>query len=133
MRPAPEGAERRKESADGQRQARRNAVAATIRLDKLGRLANRPNLIVTADVPVHVSGYSSNQLWPYESGVSQNWTGLGAPVAGPNAPTIAVVDSGIQPRADFGNRVLANVKLSTLPNDSAGDGRGHGTFVAGIA
>ena len=110
-----------------------DAVAATIRLDKLGKLANKPNLIVTADVPVHVSGYSSNQLWPYESGVSQNWTGLGAPTPGPNAPTIAVVDSGIQNRPDFGNRVLANVKLSTLPNDSAGDGRGHGTFVAGIA
>ena len=110
-----------------------DAVAATIRLDKLGRLANRPNLIVTADVPVHVSAYSSNQLWPYESGVSQNWTGVNAPAPGPNAPTIAVVDSGIENRADFGNRVLANVKLSTLPQDSPGDGRGHGTFVAGIA
>ena len=110
-----------------------DAVAATIRLDKLGKLASRPNLIVTADVPVHVSAYSSNQLWPYESGVSQNWTGLGAPPTGPGAPTIAVVDSGIENRPDFGNRVLANVKLSTLPNDSPGDGRGHGTFVAGIA
>jgi serine protease AprX len=29
--------------------------------------------------------------------------------------------------------VLANVKFSTLPDDSPGDGRGHGTFVAGIA
>src|SRR5436190_2024398 len=98
-----------------------DAVAATIRLDKLGKLASRPNLIVTADVPVHVSAYSSNQLWPYESGVSQNWTGLGAPPTGPGAPTIAVVDSGIENRPDFGNRVLANVKLSTLPNDSLGD------------
>jgi serine protease AprX len=110
-----------------------DAVAATIRLDKLGKLANRPNLIVTPDVPVHVSGYSSNQLWPYETGVAQNWTGNKAPTPGPNAPTIAVVDSGIQNRDDFGNRVLASVKLGTLPNDSSGDGRGHGTFVAGIA
>jgi subtilisin family serine protease len=110
-----------------------DAVAATIRLDKLGKLANRPNLVVTADAPVHVSAYSSNQLWPYETGVSQNWTGINAPAPGPGAPTIAVVDSGIEKRADFGNRVLANVKLGTLPNDSAGDGRGHGTFVAGIA
>jgi serine protease AprX len=29
--------------------------------------------------------------------------------------------------------VLANVNFSTLPENSAGDGRGHGTFVAGIA
>ena len=57
----------------------------------------------------------------------------GTPSRGP-APTIAVVDSGIQAgRADFGNRVLAQVNLSTLPDNSAGDGRGHGTFVAGIA
>jgi serine protease AprX len=110
-----------------------DAVAATIRLDKLGKLASRPNLIITADAPVHVSGYSSNQLWPYETGVAQNWTGINAPTPGPGAPTIAVVDSGIEKRADFGNRVLANVKLSTLPQDSPGDGRGHGTFVAGIA
>ena len=110
-----------------------DAVAVTIRADKLRDLLTRRNLIITADVPVHVSAYSSNQLWPYEAGVAQNWTGVGAPTPGPGAPTIAVVDSGIENRADFGNRVLANVKLSTLPQDSPGDGRGHGTFVAGIA
>ena len=111
-----------------------DAVAVTVRADKLRELANRPNLVVTADVPVHVSGYSSNQLWPYETGVAKNWTGPFAATPGPNAPTIAVVDSGIQAdRADFGGRVLASVKLGTLPDDSPGDGRGHGTFVAGIA
>jgi serine protease AprX len=110
-----------------------DAVAVTLRADKLARLMKQSNLIITADVPVHVSGYSSNQLWPYESGVSRGWTGPDAPLPG-TAPTIAVVDSGIQAnRADFGNRVLANVNFSTLPDNSAGDGRGHGTFVAGIA
>jgi len=105
----------------------------TVRADKLARLMKQPNLIITADVPVHVSGYSSNQLWPYESGVSRGWSAPDAPLPG-TAPTIAVVDSGIQAnRADFGNRVLANVNLSTLPDNSPGDGRGHGTFVAGIA
>ena len=29
--------------------------------------------------------------------------------------------------------MIANVNLTTLPGNSAGDGRGHGTFVAGIA
>ena len=29
--------------------------------------------------------------------------------------------------------MVASVKFSTLPNNSPGDGRGHGTFVAGIA
>jgi serine protease AprX len=110
-----------------------DAVAVTVRADKLARLMKQSNLIVTADVPVHVSGFSSNQLWPYESGVSRGWSGPDAPLPG-TAPTIAVVDSGIQAnRVDFGNRVLANVNFSTLPDNSAGDGRGHGTFVAGIA
>ena len=49
------------------------------------------------------------------------------------APTIAIVDSGIERRADFGDRIVADVKLTTLTPNSAGDGRGHGTFVAGIA
>jgi serine protease AprX len=110
-----------------------NAVAVTVRADKLAKLVRTPNLIVTADVPVHVSAYNSKQLWPYESGVSQGWAGSNAPRPG-TVPTIAVVDSGIQSdRADFGGRVLANVNLGTLPNNSPGDGRGHGTFVAGIA
>jgi serine protease AprX len=110
-----------------------DAVAVTVRADKLARLMKQSNLIITADVPVHVSGYSSNQLWPYESGVSRGWSGPDTPAPG-TAPTIAVVDSGIQSnRVDFGNRVLANVNFSTLPENSAGDGRGHGTFVAGIA
>ncbi len=110
-----------------------DGIAVMLRADKLAQLAKLSNLIITADAPVHVSGYSSNQLWPYESGVSRGWSGPDMPAPG-TAPTIAVVDSGIQTnRADFGNRVLASVSFSTLPDNSAGDGRGHGTFVAGIA
>jgi serine protease AprX len=117
----------------GRRLSSIDAVAVTLRADKLARLAKMSNLLITADAPVHVSSYSSKQLWPYESGVSQGWSGKDSPRAG-TVPTIAVIDSGIQPnRADFGNRVLASVKLGTQPNDSPGDGRGHGTFVAGIA
>ena len=57
-----------------------------------------------------------------------------APTAGP--PTIAIVDSGIdknRPDFDMGARVVKEVTLTTLPNNSSGDGRGHGTFVAGLA
>ena len=51
------------------------------------------------------------------------------------APTIAVVDSGIDASQVLtsGGRVVQQVNLTTLPNNSPGDGRGHGTFVAGIA
>jgi serine protease AprX len=110
-----------------------NGVSVELPASKLDDLAKIPGLTVTPDAPVHVSGYSSNQLWPYESGLSKGWSGPDSPAPG-TAPTIAVLDSGIQPgRSDFGNRVLASVNLSTLPANSAGDGRGHGTFVAGIA
>ncbi|HZE29150.1 MAG TPA: S8 family serine peptidase [Gaiellaceae bacterium] len=110
-----------------------DGVAASVRLRDVARLAKLPNLIVTPDVQVHVSSYSSNQLWPYETGVSKAWSGPDAPKSG-SVPAIAIVDSGVEARGkDFGNRIVASVKFSTLPNDSAGDGRGHGTFVAGIA
>ena len=110
-----------------------DGLATTIKANRVAALMKIPNLIVTPDVAVHVDSYSSNQLWPYETGVSKAWSGLDALPTG-SVPAIAIVDSGIQPgRSDFGNRVLANVKFSTLPDDSPGDGRGHGTFVAGIA
>jgi serine protease AprX len=49
----------------------------------------------------------------------------------PNAPTIAIVDSGIDASHQaFAGRVLADVKFG---NDSAGDSRGHGTMVASLA
>ena len=112
-----------------------NGVSATVRASALPRLMRMPNLTVTPDVPVKLSDYNSAQLWPYESGASQTWSGLNS-ISSWNTPTIAIVDSGIQAgRADFGygNRVKANVNFTTLPDNSNGDGRGHGTFVAGIA
>ena len=54
---------------------------------------------------------------------------------GAKAATIAIVDSGVDALgADFAGRVKAQVNFvsSAYPN-AAGDGRGHGTFVAGIA
>ena len=48
-------------------------------------------------------------------------------------PTIAIVDSGIQARADFGSRVAGGRQAELALRDTAGDSRGHGTFVAGIA
>jgi serine protease AprX len=112
-----------------------NGFSIDLPAKKINDLSSIPGLTITPDAAVHTSGYSSSQLWPYESGVSANWSGPTAPVAGANAPTIAVIDSGIQTgRADFGNRVLASVNLSTMSNNTTpGDGRGHGTFVAGIA
>jgi serine protease AprX len=112
-----------------------NGFSITLPAKKIDDLKNIPGLTITPDAAVHTSGYTSSQLWPYESGVSANWSGPRAVTPGATAPTIAVIDSGIQAdRADFGGRVLASVNLSTMPNNTTpGDGRGHGTFVAGIA
>ncbi len=114
-----------------------DAAAVTIPAGRLGDLAAIKGLTVTPDAPVKMSAYTSKQLWPYATGLAHAWAGHDAPTAAA-APAIAVVDSGVQAnRADFGNGagVLASVNLSTLPNTEPGatDGRGHGTFVAGIA
>jgi serine protease AprX len=114
------------------------AVAVDVPAGKLAALAQNPGLTITADAPVKLSGgtspggYSSDQMWPYESGNAKLW---GAATAAA-VPTIAIVDSGIEAaRADFGGgaRILPQVNMSSLTPNSPADGRGHGTFVAGIA
>ena len=87
---------------------------------------------ITADARVRLSGGESSEKWPYVVAVQKYWATSSAPAAA--AATIAIIDSGIEAsRPEFGGRVVADVKLTSLPGNSAGDGRGHGTFVAGIA
>jgi serine protease AprX len=89
---------------------------------------------ITADARVRLSALAptTNEKWPFVTGVQKYWAS-GANPAAP-AATIAVVDSGIDAtRPEFAGRIAADVNLTTLPGNSPGDGRGHGTFVAGIA
>jgi serine protease AprX len=117
------------------RLASANAIAIDITAGKLDSLAKKSGLTITPDATVRLSAAnSSNQLWPFVSGDASLW-GSSANSA-PQAPTIAIIDSGIEAnRADFdgGNRVAAQVNLSSMTPNSPGDGRGHGTLVAGIA
>jgi serine protease AprX len=119
-----------------------NGISLVLKANRLAQLAKMPGLTITPDAPAHPTGstFTSKQLWVPNTGIDKLWN---APLA-PNstktqsdltAPTIAVVDSGVDTSkvADFGGRVIQQVNLSTLPNNSPGDGRGHGTFVAGIA
>jgi serine protease AprX len=113
------------------------AVQAEVPAAQLKKLAGIPGLIVTPNANVKLSGVTtllkSTQMWPYESGNAELWAGDAA-LYGGKLPAIAVVDSGIQQRSDFGDRVIASVNLSTIAgNTSSDDQRGHGTFVAGIA
>jgi serine protease AprX len=110
-----------------------DGVAVNIPAKKVDQLRDVPGLTVTVDSVVRTSGrFSSKQMWPYEAGNATLWERDASYAS--TMPSIAVIDSGIEPgRADVAGRVATNVKFSSLPNDSAGDGRGHGTFVAGIA
>jgi serine protease AprX len=109
-----------------------NGVAANLAGAQIVRLAQKNGIAaITTDSRIQLAGTLSNkQRWPFVSGVQKFWAN-GTSAA---TPTIAIVDSGIDAsRADFGGRVVASVNLSSLANNSPGDGRGHGTFVAGIA
>jgi serine protease AprX len=120
------------------------AIEVTVPAAQLKKLQGIPGLTVTPNATVQVSGgassatLNSSQLWPYESANANLWTGDLTTYAG-KAPAIAIVDSGVQARSDFGSRVVASVDLSTIAGNTAtdpgalDDKRGHGTFVAGIA
>jgi serine protease AprX len=77
--------------------------------------------------------WSSTQVWPAESHSNSVWSKDREPHFAAAQPSIAIVDSGIEQRSDFGSRIIASADLTTLPHGSSQDGRGHGTFVASIA
>ena len=118
-----------------------DGVALDMPASKLKLLAGVDGLTITPDAPTHTTGsFSSKQLWVPNTGIDKLWnaplsTGSTKTQSDLSAPTIAIVDSGVDTSkaADFGARVVQQVNLTSLPGNSAGDGRGHGTFVAGIA
>jgi len=114
-----------------------SSAAVTIKAKKVLQLARMSGLTVTFDAPVKLSGSvapTSKHVWPTAAGVKPLWDSK--PALGQRMPAIAIVDSGIDKnRADFdmGARVIDDVVITQLQPNSPGDGRGHGTFVAGIA
>ncbi|HYZ77083.1 MAG TPA: S8 family serine peptidase [Gaiellaceae bacterium] len=110
-------------------------VSAQVTGKQLLKLATKKDVFaITEDAPVQLTGgLSSRQQWPFVSGVARGWADVtNGTLARP--PAIAVVDSGIDAgRADFGGRVVKQVTMTSLTPNSPGDGRGHGTFVAGVA
>jgi hypothetical protein len=112
-----------------------NGITATLPAMLVQRLQQVKGLTVTVDAPVKtagllpsLAGLTNDQQWPYVTGNANFWA------AGTTPATIAVVDSGVDAAAaGLGDRLLANVNFATTSNNSPGDGRGHGTFVASIA
>jgi serine protease AprX len=109
-----------------------SAVAADLTGAQLLALAEHPDVLaITRDAPVVTSSlaYSNLQKWPYVSGVARFWDSSFMF----SVPAIAIVDSGVSARSDFGSRLVHHVDLAKRQGNSPGDGRGHGTFVASIA
>ena len=111
-----------------------NGVSADLTGSQIVDLAKRPGILaITLDSRIRLSAqYSNDQTWVDSAGISDFY--VGQALSGVTVPAIAVVDSGVQAgRLDFGGRVVKSVTMTGLLPNSPGDGRGHGTFVAGIA
>src|SRR4029450_9703946 len=111
-----------------------NGVSASLTGAQIVDLAKRPGILaITLDARVQLSAqYTNSQTWVDSAGVSDFYTGQAlSPL---NVPAIAIVDSGVAAgRTDFGGRVVKQVTMTNLLPNAIGDGRGHGTFVAGRA
>jgi serine protease AprX len=114
-------------------------VQASISGKDLLKLARQPHIsAITPNVAVHSTSYEDNTMWQDSTDLTslQNNTdpNTGEIVGpAPQAPAIAIVDSGVQARSDFGGRLVARVNLCSLCSDSSEDAEGHGTMVAGVA
>jgi serine protease AprX len=130
---------RKDEKADNEQMRRElkfvGSVAGTLKAKKVLVLAKMPGLTITSDSRVKLDAIpTSNQVWPTAEALRPFYYDNETYRA--STPTIAIVDSGIdQKRADFdgGARVIGDQVITKLVPNSSGDGRGHGTFVAGIA
>ena len=88
---------------------------------RLAKNGTATSIVPNETVKAQGSAYSNPQLWTAASSAQANWNNPPA-----TSPTIAIVDSGIQAaRPDFGSRVVAQVNLSSLGPNAAGDGFGQ--------
>src|SRR5205807_7963756 len=103
------------------------------------KLARNPHVLsITPNAKTQALGYEDSTMWKdstdltlMQNAFDPNTGEVTGPA--PQAPAIAIVDSGVQPRADFGSRLVTQVNLCSLCTDSANDAEGHGTMVAGVA
>jgi serine protease AprX len=115
-------------------------VQATISGKDLLKLATSSKVAaITRNVPVRAMDYQDSTMWQDSTDmaiVQNSFDPATGEITGPapQAPAIAIVDSGVQERSDFGNRIVASVDLCSLCAGAAsGDLEGHGTMVAGLA
>ena len=113
-----------------------SSIAVTLKAGKVLELAKKPGLTITSDARVKLSGSTptSRQLWPTAEALRPFYAGH-RPVPGDDADDR---DRRLRHRQEPGRlrhghpRHRREGDHAARPN-SPGDGRGHGTFVAGIA
>jgi serine protease AprX len=109
-----------------------NGVSAQVTGKDILKLAKSKRVLsVTLDYKVARASYSNPQLWPDAAQVSSFWPSI---ASGLSTPAVAVIDSGIDnSHPDIAGQVIASATfVSSGANTADSDGRGHGTFVAGI-
>ena len=111
-----------------------DSVSASLTGAGLLRLSEQPGVAaVTPDSPVAPT-LKNPQTWVSGPRIDWFWGSPSYRAPGYQAATIAIVDSGIDnSNNEFGNRLLTQVDLTSTAPDTRADGRGHGTFVAGVA
>jgi serine protease AprX len=112
-----------------------DAVAVDLEGKEILELAEKHSIrSIVPDAPVVPTSFNPVELWPSVVGVDTLWetAGPSGPVSGPQAPAIAIVDSGVDSTrvADFGGRVRTQVNFAS---GTSLDANGHGTLVAGVA
>ena len=111
-----------------------NGVAGSISGKNLLKLAADNHVFaIVPDQKLTSTGIEESGLWTASTTVAHLWGSALAPA--PQAPAIAIVDSGIDASklGDFGSRIVASVNMSSTDPNATGDDEGHGTLVAGIA
>jgi serine protease AprX len=111
-------------------------VSMDLKGGQLLGLSKNPHIgSITPDVATQAAAYENAEMWRDTADVTPLYSGATALSAAPQAPAIAIVDSGVDASkvTDFGTRVVANVDLSSLEPNDLRDNEGHGTMVADVA
>jgi serine protease AprX len=112
-----------------------SGVSADLTGADILKLAKNPHVLaITPDTPVKATSYQDSTMWTASADVAPLWSNALGAGPGPQAPGVAVVDSGVDPTkvGDFGGRLVASVNMSSLAPNAVGDDEGHGTMVAGV-
>jgi serine protease AprX len=110
------------------------SVSALLTGAGLLRLAQEPGVLaVTPNAPLAAT-VKNPQKWVGGPHIDWFWSSPAYAKPDFQAATIAIVDSGVDgSNNQFGDRVLTQVDLTSSGPSTRADGRGHGTFVAGVA